>query len=70
MADMTENLKTTEVFVLVGFYSDRSACKLFGVYELLRAAEDRQTILEAAGSVYTTRVVKMAVNVATPQEVF
>ncbi|MFM5132626.1 hypothetical protein ACEUA6_20675, partial [Aeromonas veronii] len=32
-------------YVLVGFYSDRSGAKLFGVYDDLPTAEDRQKLL-------------------------
>ena len=59
-----------EVFVIVGFYGDKSGCKLFGIYQLLRTAEDRKRLMEAAGSSYTLRVVKMLLDEASPQEVF
>ena len=59
-----------EVFVIVGWYGDKSGCKLFGVYQLLRTAEDRKQLMVAAGATYELRVVKMLIDEAYPQEVF
>lgn len=59
-----------EVFVIIGFYADHSGCKLLGIYETLEEAEDRHHIVACCGAVITTRVVKMKVGAADPQEVF
>lgn len=67
---MTSPPPPIDLYVLLGFYADKSGAKLFGIYELLRTAEDRLAILNAAGSLYTCRVVKMKLNEACPQEVF
>jgi hypothetical protein len=54
-------------FVVCGWYSDRSGFALFGVYELLSAAEDRKVLMESVGGAYEVRVVKMPINKANPQ---
>ena len=63
-------MENSKVFVIVGWYGDRSGCKLFGIYQLLRTAEDRLKLMEAAGSTYTLRVVAMPMDECSPQEVF
>jgi hypothetical protein len=62
--------ETRDIFVIAGFYPDKSGAKLFGAYELLRTAEDRVKLMEAGGSFYALRVVKLSVNEASPQELF
>jgi hypothetical protein len=57
-------------FVLIGFYSDKSGAKLFGIYDDLWAAEDRKRLLDEAGAAYQTRVVKIRRNHADPQEIY
>jgi hypothetical protein len=58
------------MWVLIGWYSDKSGCKLLGLYEVGVAALDRKKLLEAAGCNLSVQVVKMKVNAADPQEVF
>lgn len=65
-----QQAKASDLYVLVGFYSDLSGCKLFGIYDVERTANDRLTILEAANTIYSCRVIKMKLNEACPQEVF
>lgn len=58
------------VYVLVGFHSDKSGCKLLGIYDVLSAAQDREALLRATDCMYVVRVVRMSLNKASPQEVF
>lgn len=67
---MTTAVNMPDVFVLLAFYSDKSGCKLLGVYTNLGEAEERKQLMEASGSSMSIAMVKMPVNRANPQEVW
>jgi len=62
-----ERPKAPDVYVVCGWYQDRSGFALFGIYELLAAAEDRMMLMNSVGGAYELRVIKMKINQASPQ---
>lgn len=61
---------TEDLYVLLGFYQDKSGVKLFGIYEVMSTAKDRLDILNSAGTSYYCKIIKMKLNQACPQDVF
>ena len=59
-----------EVYLLYGYYSDKSGGVLFGVFDLPSDANERADMLKAAGSPYQIRVVGAIVGKSEAQELF
>lgn len=57
-------------YVVIGYYTDRSGAKLFGVWDDKTVAEDRARLLSSGESPYTIEIVPVKRNATNPVALF
>jgi hypothetical protein len=58
------------VYVIVGYYSDKSSAKLLAVFESEEEAKDRVELITTSGAALQVRVISMPLNRGCPVEIF